>query len=107
MSQRLRESAKTAARIIATVLVVPALLSYLLRRPLLGADRALEGSTQALALIPGLIGQYLRRAFLAQVLAGCHRTATIAYGTLFSQVDAVIEERVYVGPGCHLGLVHL
>ena len=27
------------------------------------------GSTQALALIPGLIGQYLRRAFLARVLA--------------------------------------
>src|SRR5207302_4947409 len=47
------------------------------------------------------------RAFLSQVLARCHRTAEVHYGTLFSQAGAALDERVYVGPRCHLGLVHL
>jgi virginiamycin A acetyltransferase len=90
-----------------TIAVVPSLLSYLVRSRMLGRDRAIEGSTQALGLIPGLTGQYLRRAFLARTLASCHWTATVAFGTLFSSAGARLEENVYVGPRCHLGLVHL
>jgi acetyltransferase-like isoleucine patch superfamily enzyme len=103
----LREGAKAAAHAIATVLVLPALLSFRIRALLMGADRALEGSTQALALIPGLTGQFLRRAFLARVLARCARTATIEFGTIFSAAGARIDEHAYIGPRCHLGLVHI
>ena len=73
----------------------------------LGPNQALEGSSQALALVPGLPGDYLRRAFLARVLARCSPSATVQFGTLFSQAGARIDDRVYVGPRCHLGLVHL
>jgi acetyltransferase-like isoleucine patch superfamily enzyme len=31
----------------------------------------------------------------------------VEFGTLFSQADTEIDENVYVGPHCHLGLVHL
>ena len=31
-----------------------------------GRDRAVQSSTQLLALVPGLTGQYLRRAFLSR-----------------------------------------
>ena len=86
---------------------MPALLSYAIRQRVLGRDRALEGSTQALSLVPGLVGQYLRRAFLAQTLAHCHATAIVSFGTIFSKAGARIDERVYVGPGCYLGLVHI
>jgi virginiamycin A acetyltransferase len=92
---------------IATLLVVPALFSYKIRSVAFGADRALEGSTQALSLVPGIFGQYLRRAFLARVLASFDWTATIEFGTLFSRAGARIDANAYVGPGCHLGLVHL
>lgn len=92
---------------MALVFVAPALLSYAIRATILGRDRAIHGSTQMLALIPGLPGEYLRRAFLSRTLAKCHHTATICFGTLFSQADARIDENVYVGPGCHLGLVHI
>jgi acetyltransferase-like isoleucine patch superfamily enzyme len=102
-----RDTLKAIARGLATVAVTPALVSYALRRPMLGRDRALEGSSQALALVPGLIGDYLRRAFLSRVLARCAGSATVQFGTLFSQAGAQIDERVYVGPRCHLGLVHL
>ena len=103
----MREALKSLARGLALLVVSPALLSYALRRPLFGADRALEGSTQALGLLPGLAGEYLRRAFLARALDGCASSATVQFGTLFSQAGARIDARVYVGPRCHLGLVHL
>jgi virginiamycin A acetyltransferase len=103
----MRRIGKTIGRGLATVIVAPALLSFFVRSRLIGRDRALEGSTQALALVPGLVGQYLRRAFLSRVLQRCHRTATIEFGTIFSKADACLDEHVYVGPRCHLGLVHL
>jgi virginiamycin A acetyltransferase len=102
-----REAAKTVARFLATVAVIPALLSFAARRAVFGADRALEGSTQALALVPGIVGDYLRRAFLMRALAHCDASATIQFGTIFSQAGARLDAHVYVGPRCHLGLVHL
>ena len=103
----MRDMAKAAARLLATLLALPALLSYAVRRAIVGGDRALEGSAQALALVPGITGEYVRRAFYARVLERCAPTATIQFGTLFSQSGARIDDRVYVGPRCHLGLVHL
>ena len=86
---------------------MPALASYRLRAIIMGRDRAVEGSTQALSLVPGIIGQYVRRAFLARVLPACHRSAVIEFGAVFSQADARIDENAYIGPRCHLGLVHI
>src|SRR5437867_11948418 len=103
----MREALKALARFAATLAVTPMLVSFMVRRRVLGPDRALEGSTQALALVPGLVGEYLRRAFLARVLAGCDRTAVISFGTVFSQAGARIDAHAYIGPRCHLGLVHV
>ena len=103
----MRNGLKLLAHLVATVAVLPALASYSLRRMFVGSDRALEGSTQALSLLPGLVGCYLRRAFLTHVLAYCDRSATVEFGTVFSQAGARLDANVYVGPRCHLGLVHL
>jgi acetyltransferase-like isoleucine patch superfamily enzyme len=102
-----RKFVKWIFRGLATLLVLPALVSYWIGSCLIGKDRALESTTQALALVPGLFGQYLRRAFLARTIGYCHPTATIAFGTIFSKAGARIEANVYIGPRCHLGLVHL
>ena len=98
---------KALARTVALVLVLPALLSYRVRAGLFGPDRAFESSSQALSLVPGVLGQYLRNAFLCRVLAECHDSVTIEHGVLFSTVGARLGEGVYVGPRCHLGLVHI
>jgi hypothetical protein len=103
----MRDTVKLVAHGLATIAVLPALVSYYIRSGLFGRDRALEGSSQALALIPGLIGDYCRRAFLTQVLGGFARSATVQFGTIFSQASAVIESGVYVGPRCHIGRVHI
>jgi virginiamycin A acetyltransferase len=102
-----RESVKALFRFLALLAVLPELLSFRLWAALLGRDRALEGSSQTLSLFPGLVGVYLRRAFLMRVLDECHPSVTVEFGTLFSQTGARLEQNVYVGPRCHLGLVHI
>ena len=103
----MREAIKGLIRAIAMVAAAPALLSFAVRSQLIGRNRALEGSTQMLALIPGLGGDYIRRAFLSHALAYCDPTCSVQFGTIFSQSGARIDANVYVGPRCHLGLVHL
>jgi acetyltransferase-like isoleucine patch superfamily enzyme len=103
-----RDRVKAAARALATLAVVPVFASFAIRSALMGRNRALIGSSQFLSLIPGLPGQYLRRAFLARALSGgCAASAAIEFGVLFSQVDARIDENVYIGPRCHIGHAHL
>jgi acetyltransferase-like isoleucine patch superfamily enzyme len=99
----MRDQLKRCAHLLAWITVTPSVISWMVRSRVLGADRALEGSTQAWALIPGLVGQYLRRAFLSRTLAFCAHNATIEFGTLFSSASASIGHRAYVGPRCHLG----
>jgi virginiamycin A acetyltransferase len=99
----MREALKAFAHGLCWIAVTPSVLSWHVRARVLGADRALEGSTQAWAIVPGLAGQYLRRAFLCRTLRSCARTATIEFGTLFSSAAASIGERAYIGPRCHLG----
>lgn len=103
----MRELLKSIARGGATLFVLPNLASYFIKARLFGGSAAIEGSTQLLSLVPGMLGDYLRRAFLMRVLAQCDKTSTIRFGTLFSQPGARIDAHVYIGPGCHLGLVHL
>jgi acetyltransferase-like isoleucine patch superfamily enzyme len=103
----MREAVKSLFRGLALLVVVPALTSFWIRRVFMGGNRALEGSTQTLSLVPGVLGQYLRRAFLARTIAHCAPTAIVSFGTLFSKCDARIDDFVYVGPGCSLGLVHI
>ena len=98
---------KSLIHAVATVAVSPLLLSFYLTAKMIGPDRALESASQTLAILPGLTGVFLRRAFLARVLAKCHPTAEVSFGTLLSQCGAEIGENVYVGPRCHLGLVRL
>jgi virginiamycin A acetyltransferase len=101
----LRAAAKWGARIAANVAALPFLAVHALKVPILGRNRALEGSSQLLALLPGVSGQYVRRAFLAWTIAECHPSATISFGTILSKSTARIHENTYIGPYCSLGSV--
>jgi acetyltransferase-like isoleucine patch superfamily enzyme len=100
----MRDVLKSIARLLALLAVTPLLGAYWLQAALIGRDRALEGFSELISLIPGLAGKYLRRAFLACVLQSCHATASIGFGTVFSKVGASIGANVYIGPRCHIGL---
>ena len=103
----MRSLVKRLAFWLCTILVLPELLRFWLGSLFLGRDRAISGSTQLLGLVPGIVGDYLRRAFLARALERCHPSVTIEFGTIFSKAGARLDENVYVGPRCNLGLVHI
>jgi hypothetical protein len=76
----MRSALKSAVNGLALVVMLPAVLSFRLRSMVIGKDRAIEGSTQAIAWLPGLPGRYMRRAFLRQALAYCDPSATSSSG---------------------------
>jgi virginiamycin A acetyltransferase len=107
MRLKLRKALKASARGVAHVLIVPFWISFAIRARLFDADRALMATTQLLGLLPGLPAQYLRRAFLQHAIAGCHHSVVVEFGTTLSRAGTCLDENVYLGPSCHLGLVHL
>jgi acetyltransferase-like isoleucine patch superfamily enzyme len=102
-----REAIKGTGRVAATIVMAPALLSFFVRAALFGQQRALLSSTQAIAWIPGLLGQYLRRAFLMRTLDHCAPTAVIEWGTTIADARTTIGDHAYIGPSCHIGYAHI
>jgi virginiamycin A acetyltransferase len=107
MRLNLREGTKSLARGVAHLLIAPCVGSFAVRSRLVGRDRALLATSQWLALVPGLPGQYLRRAFLQRAIAHCHHTVVVEWGTTVSRAGTRLDENAYIGPSCHLGLVHV
>jgi len=99
--------AKFVINLLATLAMLPAVAIYRLASGLLGTDKAFPGWSQALALMPGLSGAYLRRAFYRLVLPECGDGACISFGTIFSHGTARVGRNVYVGAFCCLGDVTL
>ena len=100
----MRDALKAVARALSLVIVSPLLAYYGLVKGPGGSDRTLESCSQALALVPGLPGQYLRRAFFSLTLQACADTAVISFGVVLSAAGTRIGERAYIGPYCTIGL---
>jgi acetyltransferase-like isoleucine patch superfamily enzyme len=103
----MRRALKTVANALASLLVLPALVAYFLSRSLVGANRAFPGWSQAFALVPGICGVYLRRAFYRAVLPHFASDAFLGFCTILSHPTARVGAGTYVGPFCCLGDVTL
>lgn len=98
---------KRFANAIALLLMAPLALMYSLLSLLGGAQRSLEGCSQTLALLPGLLGVYLRRGFYRWVLPSVGEDVWIGFGVLLTSPKTKLGARVYIGPYCVLGDVVL
>jgi virginiamycin A acetyltransferase len=103
----MKQALKTVCNALAMLLVLPCWLGYCLGSLLMGPERAFPGWSQAMSLLPGLSGAYLRRAFYWLVLPRCGLDAHISFGTVFSHPTAEIGRTAFVGIGCCLGAVTL
>jgi acetyltransferase-like isoleucine patch superfamily enzyme len=103
----MRAALKSLANGAALLLALPWYLVFRCNGFLLGRAKAFAGCSQALSLIPGLPGVYVRRAFYRLVLPRCGPDACLSFGTVFSHPSAEIGARVYVGLYCCLGDVTL
>jgi acetyltransferase-like isoleucine patch superfamily enzyme len=66
-------------------------------------DAAFSWWAQTCAIVPGLPGVFLRRAFYRLTLDRCAGCFYVGFGAVFSQRRVVIEEDVYVGPYAVIG----
>lgn len=103
----MKRLAKAAADFVASLLILPAFVGYLVGAAIVGRQRAFPGWSQAVSLIPGLTGVYLRRAFYRRVLRRCADDVCISFGTIFSHPTASVGSKVYIGAFCCLGDITL
>lgn len=55
------------------------------------------------ALIPGLVGDYLRVAYYAMTLDRCSLHSRISFGSFFAQSSVSVADHVYIGAYCVIG----
>jgi virginiamycin A acetyltransferase len=99
--------AKAIGGAIATGLVGPMIVTLPARAAFVGRDRAFQASCEWLAIVPGFLGQYLRRAFVTATAEHCGPDVVIGMGCKFATPDLRLERNAYIGPDCNLGWVHV
>jgi hypothetical protein len=72
-----------------------------------GGDACFTFAAQLCALLPGLPGVFLRRAFYRLTLESCGRSFFIGFGAMFSHRTARVADDVYVGPWAMIGACDL
>lgn len=68
-----------------------------------GRDSAFQAMSQALSLVPGLFGIYMRAAFYRLSCPNTSDEISIGFLTQLSHRDTSIEAGVYIGPQCNIG----
>jgi virginiamycin A acetyltransferase len=66
-----------------------------------------EFFAQAFALVPGLLGDYLRAAYYKLTLTACSLDCSIQFGSFFAHRQATVGRHVYIGAYCVLGMVDI
>lgn len=89
---------KHILNLVAFWLTAPAALTCAVERQLATeSQHCFVFWTHVFALLPGIGGLFLRRAFYRWTLERCAESATIGFGALFSRRNAILEPGAYVG----------
>jgi len=92
---------------IAIGLAIPCACLYWMGSFVVSSERAFPGWSQAMSLLPGLTGIYLRRAFYRLTLTHCGKGSVVSFGTVFSHPSVQIGRSAYIGVFCCIGDVNL
>lgn len=109
MSQRHRvvRFLKAIGNSVALVVVFPAAVTCWFEGWLRHSEAVFWFWTHVLAIMPGLPGLYLRRAFYRLTLRSCSLDCWIDFGAIFAHRTATVEDEVYVGAYAVVGSVKL
>jgi acetyltransferase-like isoleucine patch superfamily enzyme len=104
----MRASLKSVVDAICAALVLPAALTCWGESRIDEAAESVFGFwTHVVAVLPGLPGMYLRRAFYRLTLDECAREIHVGFGALFTHRRARVEHAVYIGPYSLVGCATL
>jgi len=99
---------KGLANGIAAILVAPlGLMSGVERRLFPSSERLFQLGAHSLALLPGVPGAFLRRAFYRQTLEHCASQCHVGFGAIFTHREVIVERGVYLGCWALVGSAHL
>lgn len=102
-----REALKRAIDGACRVAVAPATVLCAIEARRGSGETTFTFWAQLFALVPGIPGVFLRRAFYRSTLDSCGRTFFIGFGAFLSHRRARIDDDVYVGPYAVVGSAHL
>ncbi|MGO9019926.1 MAG: acyltransferase [Syntrophobacteraceae bacterium] len=84
-------------------LSLPVYLLYRLESIFVGDRKAFGMVSQWVSIIPGLTGEFFRRAYLQWATGLSLDDCCISFGTTFSDQRVRISDGVYLGRGCDIG----
>jgi acetyltransferase-like isoleucine patch superfamily enzyme len=99
---------KRMLNVLALAIVAPAAATCQLDR-LLGpsSESVFAFWTHVFAVLPGVPGMFLRRAWYRWTLDRCAENVIVEFGTLFTRRAAILDPGVYIGPYALIGSVWL
>lgn len=105
----MRKYIKIVFNVVSQIIVLPlALLSWLEKTLLPNQPEVVFNiCTNIVAILPGVPGVFLRRAFYTMSLEKCSSHCYIGFGTIISHRYAIIEQHAYIGSYALIGKVHL
>lgn len=105
MRQFLKALLNRICQILVLPLVIPCKLEEWLISPY--SETVFRTCTHLMALMPGLPGTILRRAFYSLTLEKCSLNSHIGFGSFFTHRAAKVEDHVYIGPYAMIGAANL
>jgi len=107
MTAGIRTALKSLMGLIGTMVAMPFVFVANRDRYLEAHDELFVLGGQALAVVPGLIGNAARSAYYKRTLALFEEGASIHFGSYFSKRGARIHAQVGIGAYCVIGLVDI
>jgi len=94
---------KRALQVFFLFLCLPWFIGYWIGVAIWGRDRSFLLIGEYLAAVPGMIGVYLRQAFLGRTLVRCGPDCYFGWLSMLSMPQAEIGANVYIGRNCRIG----
>jgi virginiamycin A acetyltransferase len=94
---------KRSCETVLKILVIPLYVVSKIQLMTTKKEHAFKALSHFLSLIPGLTGNYFRRAFYNLILQRCYRDCSICFGTIITHPTAEIGKNVFVGTNCTIG----
>ncbi|MDX2441254.1 MAG: acyltransferase [Desulfobacterales bacterium] len=105
----MKQTIKFLLNFLSLILVLPLITLCKLEALIFSKNAELFFHTCAhiLAILPGLPGAFLRRAFYSLTLDECSSHCYIGFGSIFSHRSTTVEKHVYIGSYSIIGSAHL
>jgi len=105
----MRKIAKISLNLFSQILVIPFVLLSWLEERLFQKDSELLFNlcSQIMAILPGVPGAFLRRAFYTLTLEKCSPHCHIGFGSIISHRCTTIEKHAYIGSYALIGHAHI